>query len=555
MRICTETLIAAACLAAVPAAASARVIGTKHNLAIQRQNAAVPAASREVCAFCHTPHAPRVKKALWNQQMSSAVYKPYESSTLGAKVGQPTGASKLCLSCHDGTIAAGTVLKGRRAGSAKAWTLDRRKVLGTDLSDDHPISFRYDAALFGRDPQLVNPATLPKSVPLDANREMQCTSCHDAHDDKFGSFLVADNGRSALCTACHDMSGWRSSAHANSAARWSGAKDNPWPGSPYRTVAENGCASCHQTHAARHPERLLSRRGHDEVCLGCHAGTVAAANIEAAMSGPSAHRTIEAGDIHDPVEDPVKGMPLHVTCVDCHNPHDGGARSRTASAPHASMRGVSGVDAGGAFVKESRHEHEICYKCHGLDGRQPAKPRVLRIDDERNIRRQFDLSNQSFHPVHGKAPSSRATVLTPSHSSDRVIQCTDCHGNGAAKGPKGPHGSIFAPILRLPYSTADRTVESGSAYALCYECHDRTAVLYGATRFKKHADHVVKHRTPCSACHDAHGSQRNRGLINFDRAIVKPAAGSAAVSFVPAGRTGGRCYLSCHGAVHNPRTY
>jgi len=32
---------------------------------------------------------------------------------------------------------------------------------------------------------------------------MQCSSCHDAHNDGNSMFLVKDNAGSALCTTCH----------------------------------------------------------------------------------------------------------------------------------------------------------------------------------------------------------------------------------------------------------------------------------------------------------------------------------------------------------------
>ena len=61
--------------------------------------------------------------------MPVTAYIPYSSSSLQAKPGQPTGTSKLCLSCHDGTIALGSVVSrnqpiamagGRSKSPAKA---------------------------------------------------------------------------------------------------------------------------------------------------------------------------------------------------------------------------------------------------------------------------------------------------------------------------------------------------------------------------------------------------------------------------------------------------
>jgi hypothetical protein len=69
----------------------------------------------------------------------------------------------------------------------------------------------------------------------------------------------------------------------------------------------------------------------------------------------------------------------------------------------------------------------------------------------------------------------------------------------------------------------------------------------------------VRGRTPCSACHDAHGISRNQGnsrnhsnLINFDRSIVQPASGGlgARIEFEDLGTHRGSCTLTCHGVVH-----
>jgi len=61
--------------------------------------------------------------------------------------------------------------------------------LGTDLSNDHPISFRFDTTLAIADGELRDPSTsahigvrqpgVNPLVPLDNNNaEVQCNSCH-----------------------------------------------------------------------------------------------------------------------------------------------------------------------------------------------------------------------------------------------------------------------------------------------------------------------------------------------------------------------------------------
>src|SRR5512134_3230029 len=94
--------------------------------------------------------------------------------------------------------------------------------LGTDLSDDHPISFTYDGALASANGQLKDPGTLVNRVRLDHNNQVQCTTCHDPHNNQYGKFLVQDNYGSALCTTCHNMKHWQNSAHRNSNKTWNG---------------------------------------------------------------------------------------------------------------------------------------------------------------------------------------------------------------------------------------------------------------------------------------------------------------------------------------------
>ena len=165
------------------------IVNSKHNLAISGPGDIKAVTETEICIFCHTPHQKTGEAPLWNHRMPVQHYTPYKSSTLKATdVNQPTGASKLCLSCHDGTVALGMV-SSRSAPIAMQSGITtlpaRRSRLGTDLSDDHPVSFRYGAALATANLQLKDPSTLNQRVRLDADGQMQCTSCHDPHNNQY----------------------------------------------------------------------------------------------------------------------------------------------------------------------------------------------------------------------------------------------------------------------------------------------------------------------------------------------------------------------------------
>ena len=84
-------------------------------------------------------------------------------------------------------------------------------LIGSDLSNDHPISFTYDAALAIADVGLFDPAAtasgLGGTITTDMlfGNKMQCTSCHNPHDATNGKFLRKSNTGSALCLTCHNM--------------------------------------------------------------------------------------------------------------------------------------------------------------------------------------------------------------------------------------------------------------------------------------------------------------------------------------------------------------
>jgi predicted CXXCH cytochrome family protein len=90
--------------------------------------------------------------------------------------------------------------------------------VGTDLSDDHPIGFTFDATLATDDGGLYDPtatdadvAARPGNIDVallfgTGNDQMECASCHDPHqsDATATPFLRKSNSGSALCLTCHN---------------------------------------------------------------------------------------------------------------------------------------------------------------------------------------------------------------------------------------------------------------------------------------------------------------------------------------------------------------
>lgn len=544
------------------ATAFADLAQTVHNLSASGPGAMKAEGAGQICIFCHTPHRAVAARALWNRDLPPVTYDLYTSSTLEAALNQPTGASRLCLSCHDGTTALGNLRVSPASGPVALGPLAGRASLGTDLSDDHPVSFAYDQELVAKQGQLADPKSLPKEIPLDKSQQVQCTSCHDPHQNRYRKFLRNDDRAAALCISCHRQRNWTASSHANSTATWRGGGANPWPESPYATVADNGCRNCHRNHAAARPPRLLGQSEEPTVCLVCHNGNVAAKNVESEFLKSSSHPVTASNWTHDPREDPAT-MARHVTCVDCHNPHQVASGATSAPATPPSVRGVKGVNISGGTVNEAADEYDVCLKCHGV--REPTTFGIVRQDNSRNIRVKINPGNPSFHPVATVGRNATIQGLEPPLNPSSMIYCTDCHNNdewasGGTK-PRGPHGSSYAPILEREYQSNDPTTESFQSYALCYKCHNRNFLIDDRARTFPHKKHVVEERTACAVCHDAHGSRQNVALINLmlrdrtGKTVITPSRNQQRLEFVSQGPGRGQCYLECHGKNHEPESY
>ncbi|MBI5095237.1 MAG: cytochrome c3 family protein [Candidatus Hydrogenedentes bacterium] len=194
--------VAVVALALCLSSTAGTIAGTDHDFSSQGWS------NGEICVVCHTPHNANTTVTaapLWNHQVSTATYTVYSSGTLNATVGQPDGATKLCLSCHDGTVAIDSF--GGRTGTQM---MSGGALVGTSLSNDHPVSFTYDSALATTDAGLKNPASatsgLGSTIAADMldGGKMQCSSCHDVHNGSgVSKLLLKSNAGSALCLTCH----------------------------------------------------------------------------------------------------------------------------------------------------------------------------------------------------------------------------------------------------------------------------------------------------------------------------------------------------------------
>ncbi len=163
----------------------------------------------EICNTCHAPHAPSnaADGPLWDHSVTAATFTPYadpsgsiDASDLTASIG---AVSKLCLSCHDGSVAIDAF-----GGGAGTTSITGTALVSNDLSNDHPISFTYDTTLSTADGELTAPASVDEvtvgGLPLfEGTGQLECATCHNAHDGAATKFLRVANTSSALCKTCH----------------------------------------------------------------------------------------------------------------------------------------------------------------------------------------------------------------------------------------------------------------------------------------------------------------------------------------------------------------
>ncbi|NVO19315.1 MAG: hypothetical protein HXX13_06415 [Bacteroidetes bacterium] len=538
---------------------SQSIVNTKHNLSVSGPGTVKATSETEICLFCHTPHNSRPVAPLWNRNDPGSNYTLYTSSTLQAVPGQPDGTSILCLSCHDGTVALGNVLSRTSNINMATGNFMPSGVsnLGTNLRNDHPVSFLYNAALAAADGQLRNPSTIPPPVTLKSGK-VQCTSCHDPHKNINADFLWVTSQNSNLCNSCHQRTYWTTSSHNTSIKTWNGTAPNPWPYTPWTTVAQNACENCHNPHNSGGNKMLLQYQTEENNCLNCHNGNVATKNISAQFAKAYKHNISGYLDVHD-ANEAAQVTTMHVECVDCHNPHAAKNLAATAPSVNGFLTGVKGIDQNGVAVNPAVNSYEICYRCHAGSPGSPAAatPRVI---VQNNVRMEFAPGNPSYHSVAAAGVNTNVPSLIAPWTTSSRMYCTDCHASDGTGSPAGPHGSIYPHILKRQYSTTDNTTESAAAYALCYGCHNRTSII-GDVSFKEHSKHIVGEKTPCNTCHDPHGinstqgnSTNNTNLINFWTTIVSNSSGGIR-RFDDQGLYKGRCYLTCHGTNHNPYSY
>jgi predicted CXXCH cytochrome family protein len=199
------TVAAVGCLAVVT---SADIVGSAHDFSGSSW------AGGEICKPCHTPHFAEDTGYLWAHAVSTAEYTLYDGTTSGpGGVDELDVYSRMCLSCHDGTVA----LNDFHNGGGPPIFISEGSRIGTDLSDDHPIGITAEYPVEGNSQFHV--ATLFPSgfygfgsgyfpevplFPFNNEQVVSCSSCHTPHAvSGVDNLLRKSNQGSDLCLTCH----------------------------------------------------------------------------------------------------------------------------------------------------------------------------------------------------------------------------------------------------------------------------------------------------------------------------------------------------------------
>jgi predicted CXXCH cytochrome family protein len=179
-------------LALLAVAAQADIINSAHNFSGSGWSGG------EICKPCHTPHNAlqgdpyaMANHVLWNHEITTATFTMFDGSTQ-----QITTLSKLCLSCHDGTVALDSF--GGNAGSV---FIGAPGLVGTDLRNDHPVAVEYSENHHA-------PASDLQYARLWDNGSgklfIECSTCHEPHNrNRQSHMLRVSNANSTLCFDCH----------------------------------------------------------------------------------------------------------------------------------------------------------------------------------------------------------------------------------------------------------------------------------------------------------------------------------------------------------------
>ena len=159
------------------------------------------------CQPCHVAHADPCavgtsdEGPLWNRDFTytSETFDMYGEGGLPAALtgivdAEPTGTTKMCLSCHDGetnTSGINSVAHNSTYDIASGDTGSNQSLRGS-----HPVSVTYDESV-------THLKATPTTLVANNGDKVNCDTCHSMHGNNNNLLRIA-NGAGALCKDCHN---------------------------------------------------------------------------------------------------------------------------------------------------------------------------------------------------------------------------------------------------------------------------------------------------------------------------------------------------------------
>lgn len=451
---------------------NASIVQTKHNLSVSGTGSIKASSEKEVCAFCHIPHAAQKGVPLWNRAMPTSSYTMYSStylertsyptpSDLGSSFDTPGNLSRQCLSCHDGTIAIGGIyaIRGTILGSALSvnntdaggeMPHSASGFIGTDLSAHHPVGFEYNPTAMNYGTGVttegntvvnnrggVNPSELRTASDVSQNTKIklysysgkdyvECSSCHDPHTSNKKFLRVgAENSDSHAknvkntCVACHKKDNWAGSAHDTHTTAYTDASVLSEYGAGTK-VSDMGCINCHTPHNGEGQPYLL-RKIEQNTCFQGASSSSSTANC---------HNAGGAKDIKSPLLKTYgHGYPLLNT--------DG----VHTNLDYMYGTGVPRNPTGSKGIAWSDSQHVECMDCHNQHAAKALPKRV---------------AQNSWYPANNQG----SNLISKS---------------GALTGASGIEPTIWPSRWNKP-TTFTILEQATYEYQICFKCHTSWAL-------------------------------------------------------------------------------
>ena len=184
-----------------------KLVNTSHNLTnLDVWGVVIP--EDRICLPCHVSHSARTdengqSQVLWNHAITDQSFEMYTQRW------RVTRAYSLRVPVNS-VSAATTVQQPIDDFGGNDESFNNAKIpadsfsnLGIDLRDDHPIGIEYPPpGLTGYKDK--STFTGAKLITINGVDRVECTSCHDPHNDSLGMFLRQTVAGSKLCLECHD---------------------------------------------------------------------------------------------------------------------------------------------------------------------------------------------------------------------------------------------------------------------------------------------------------------------------------------------------------------